>query len=133
MQQNYNVVMGISTPMKINIQTSYTDRVGVVQLYVQDFVNSAAKALQYILEYREDVKEFKIWFFFICVSVYSTHHSLLYVNNHQLNQEIATENPFILFGWQLRWLCAIKGCKAGPVSDLGWEPRTSTKIPFMFS
>jgi hypothetical protein len=60
MQQNYNVVMGISTPMKINIQTSYTDRVGVVQLYVQDFVNSAAKALQYILEYREDVKEFKI-------------------------------------------------------------------------
>ncbi len=67
MQQNNNVVMGISTPMKINIQTCYTDRVGVVQLYVQGFVNSAAKAMQYTLECRVDKNKLKIRFFnFLC-------------------------------------------------------------------
>ncbi len=48
----------------------------------------------YNLDYREDVKEFKIWFFsFVCLF---TVHTTVYVNNnHQLNQEIATENPFL--------------------------------------
>jgi hypothetical protein len=59
------------------------------------------KLMQYNLDNREDVKEFKIRFFhFVCLF---TVHTTVYVNNHQLNREIATENlfvsPFILLGW----------------------------------
>ncbi len=57
------------------------------------------KLMLYNLDYREGVKEFKIWFFsFVCLF---TVHTTVYVKNHQLNQEIATENLFYIV-----WLAA---------------------------
>jgi hypothetical protein len=100
------------------------------------FFYSAANAMKYILDYRVDMNKLQIWFFhLLCLD---TVHTTVEISNHQLNREIAIENLFVS---PFNIVCrrrspddsALDGCKAGPVSDLGTEHRTATKIPFMSS